>query len=36
MNAKFPNIRVKLVGTNGNAMAIMGTVSGAMLDSFLK
>lgn len=30
MNAKFPNVRVKLVGTDGNAMAIMGTVSGAM------
>lgn len=30
MTAKYPNITVKLVGTDGNAFAILGKVSGAL------
>ena len=26
MNCKYPNVKVKLVGTNGNAFAILGKV----------
>ena len=30
MNIKYPNIKVKLVGMDGNAFAIMGRVEGAL------
>lgn len=30
MSVKYPEIKVKLVGTDGNAFAIMGKVSNAM------
>lgn len=42
---KYPNIKVKLVGTDGNAFAILGVVKSAMrkgkvpqedVDSFMK
>ena len=29
-NIKFPKVRVKLVGADGNAFAILGRVTGAM------
>lgn len=30
MKTKYPNIKVKLTGTDGNAFAILGKVSGAL------
>jgi len=42
---KYPNVKVKLVGRDGNAFAILGAVSGAMrkakvekveVDAFMK
>lgn len=30
MNVKYPNIRVRLTGTDGNAFSIMGKVSAAL------
>lgn len=45
MDVKYPNIKVKLVGNNGNAFAILGTVKQALrkgkvpqdkIDEFLK
>ena len=30
MNIKYPNIKVRLVGMDGNAFAIMGRVEGAL------
>ncbi len=30
MNVKYPKIKVKLTGTDGNAFAIMGKVSAAL------
>lgn len=30
MKPKYPNVTVKLVGTDGNAFAILGTVNGAL------
>ena len=32
-NVKYPNVNVKLVGRDGNAFAIMGTVSKALRDN---
>ena len=29
-NVKFPNVKIKLIGEDGNAFAIMGRVSAAM------
>ena len=30
MTVKYPNVKVKLIGRDGNAFAIMGAVSNAM------
>ena len=30
MKTKFPNIKVKLTGTDGNAFALIGKVAGAL------
>lgn len=30
MSVKYPNVKVKLVGNNGNAFALMGLVSKAL------